>query len=62
MNPLGLIQAALVALEGVVRAVTHKPRKETRGERIGFWIVYALFLFTGFGAIIWTVYDLYIRK
>jgi hypothetical protein len=62
MNPFGIIQAALLAIEGAARAVFRKPQQESRGEGVGFWILHWLFLVGGFGVIAWTVYDLYFRK
>jgi hypothetical protein len=62
MNPLGIVQLALVAAEGVACALHPKLRKENRKKAVGFGLFYLAFLLLGLGLIIMLVRSLYFQK
>lgn len=62
MNPLAIVQVALVALEGVACALNPNLRKGTRKQAVRFGLFYIGFLLTGVGIIIMVVRSLYFQK
>lgn len=59
MNPLGIFQFALAALEGVVHAVNPKLRKKETKSGIAFGIVYIALLIGGTIIVVMVVRSLY---
>ena len=62
MNPLGIFQLALVALEGVAYAVNPKLRKQEKRRAVGFGLAYVAILLGGIVLVILTVRSLYFQK
>jgi hypothetical protein len=62
MNPFGVLQLALVALEGVAYAVNPKLKKEAKRRAVGFGIAYVLILLGGVLVLVLAVRSLYSQK
>ena len=62
MNPLGVFQLVLVALEGVAYAVNPKLKKQEKGRAVGFGLAYIGVLVGGIVIVILTVRSLYFHK
>jgi hypothetical protein len=62
MNPFGIIQAALVALEGVLHGADPKRRRETAREQRRFAFLYVFFMLLGLAVVIWTIHSLYFAR
>jgi heme/copper-type cytochrome/quinol oxidase subunit 2 len=62
MNPFGIFEAVLFALEVAVDALNPKRKKETKREQRWFLFWYFLFLFLTAAVVIWVVYNLYFAK
>jgi hypothetical protein len=61
MNPLGLFDAMLVALEGVAYAVNPKLRKQTKKSAVAFGLFYVAFLLGGIIILVMVVRSLYFQ-
>jgi hypothetical protein len=62
MNPLGIFQLALVALQGVAYALNPKLRKREKKSAIAFGIFYVAFLLAGIATLILYARSLYFQK
>jgi hypothetical protein len=62
MNPLGILQLGLVALEGVAYALNPKLRKQEKGRAWASGLAYIGILLGGLAIIIFTVWSLYFQK
>ena len=62
MNPLGIGQLIVLALEGIACAVNPKLRKQTRKETVAFGLFYVAFLIGGIILVVVTVRSLYFQK
>lgn len=62
MNPLGIFQLALVALEGTAYALNPKLRKQEKKKAVGFGLFYIGFLLAGIVIVILVVRSLYSQK
>jgi len=59
MNPLGIFQLVIVALEGVAYAVNPKLKQQGKKSAVGFGLSYVAFLVGGIVVIILVVRSLY---
>jgi hypothetical protein len=59
LNPLGIFQLVMVALEGVAYAVNPKLREQDKKNAVGFGLVYVVFLVGGMVMIVLVVRSLY---
>lgn len=62
MNPLGIVQLALVALEGAACALNPKLRRQNRKKAVGFGLFYLAFLLAGLALVFMVVRSLYFQK
>lgn len=62
MNPLGIVQLASVAIEGVACALNPNLRKQAKKRAIGFGLMYFGFLIGGVATVILIVRSLYFQK
>jgi hypothetical protein len=62
MNPFGIVQLALTALEGVAYAVNPKLRRETKKSAVGFGVAYIGILIVGLVIVVVVVQSLYFQK
>ena len=62
VNPLGIFQLVLVALEGIACAVNPKLRRQEKGRAAGFGLAYVTILLGGIVLVILTVRALYFQK
>jgi hypothetical protein len=62
VNPLGIIQAALLFIEGIVHAANPKRRKETKWEKIRFLSLYCALMLACIAVLIWTIHSLYFSR
>jgi hypothetical protein len=62
LNPLGILQALVTALEAAADAVNPKRRKETKRERRRFLFWYFLFFLVCAVTVAWTIHSLYFSK
>jgi hypothetical protein len=62
MNPLGIFQSVLVALEGLAYAVNPKLRKQEKRRAVGFGLAYVAILLGGIVVVAMTVRSLYFQK
>jgi hypothetical protein len=62
MNPLGIFQLVLVALEGIAYAVSPKLRKQEKKSAVAFGLVYVAILLGGIIIVVMVVRSLYFQK
>lgn len=62
MNPLGIVQMVVAAMEGLAQALNPKLRKTEKSGRWKFWLAYTAILLCGVFVIILTVRSLYFSK
>ena len=59
LNPLGIFQLVMVALEGVAYAVNPKLREQDKKNAVGFGLLYVAVLVGGMVMIVLVVRSLY---
>jgi len=62
MNPFGIFDAVVGALDIVGNAFGRKRRQESTRERISFWVMYAVLMLLGVAVITFVVWQLYFQS
>jgi hypothetical protein len=62
MNPLGIFQAVIAAVEVVAHAADPKRQRETTKESRRFLFLYPAFIVLGVGIMVWVVRSLYFAR